>query len=64
MRNYFAAAIADSIFIPYAEPNSKTEKFCHELLSWDKPVYTLNTDATKNLIGIGIKHIDSYPLNI
>lgn len=64
MRNYFAAAIANSIFIPYAEPNSRTEKFCHELLPWDKPLYTLDTDTTKNLIVIGIKHIDSYILNI
>lgn len=64
MRNYFAAAIANSIFISYAEQNSKTEKFCYELLSLNKPVYTLNTDATKNLVAIGVKHIDSYILNI
>jgi len=54
-RNRFIAAIGDSIFIPYAAPNSKTEKLCKELLSWGKPVYTLQNESNVNLIAMGVK---------
>ena len=36
-RNHFAAAIADKIFIPFAEPKSKTENLCRDLLEKAKP---------------------------
>ncbi|MEW6418746.1 MAG: DUF5615 family PIN-like protein [Nitrospirota bacterium] len=54
-RNYFVAALATAIFIPYAAPNSKTEQFCKELLAWNKPMYTLNSEANANLIALGVK---------
>jgi predicted Rossmann fold nucleotide-binding protein DprA/Smf involved in DNA uptake len=57
IRNYFVAALADSIFIPYATPNSKTEQFCKELLAWNKPIYTLHTESNANLIASGIEDI-------
>jgi predicted Rossmann fold nucleotide-binding protein DprA/Smf involved in DNA uptake len=56
-RNRFAGAIATSIFIPYAEPNSNTEKLCRELLTWNKPVFTLQTEFTMDLISLGVKNI-------
>jgi predicted Rossmann fold nucleotide-binding protein DprA/Smf involved in DNA uptake len=56
-RNRFIAAIGDSIFIPYAAPNSKTEQLCMELLAWNKPVYTLQSELNANLIAIGVKSI-------
>lgn len=55
IRNLFVAAIADTIFIPYAAPKSKTEQFCKELLTWNKPMYTLNSEANANLIALGVK---------
>ncbi|MCG2710116.1 MAG: hypothetical protein L6246_07375, partial [Thermodesulfovibrionales bacterium] len=54
-RNRFIAAIGDSIFIPYAAPNSKTEQLCKELLSWNKPLYTLQSESNSNLISLGVK---------
>jgi predicted Rossmann fold nucleotide-binding protein DprA/Smf involved in DNA uptake len=45
-RNYFVAALATAIFIPYATPGSRTETFCQELLKWGKRVYS--TDDEKN----------------
>lgn len=54
-RNRFVAAIADKIFIPYAAPNSKTEQFCHDLIRWNKPIYTNNSEANKNLLALGIQ---------
>lgn len=49
-RNHFVAALADRIFVPYAAPSSKTENFCNEILSWQKPVYTFESNFNQNLI--------------
>jgi predicted Rossmann fold nucleotide-binding protein DprA/Smf involved in DNA uptake len=56
-RNRFVAAMADAIFIAYASPNSKTEKFCKDVLKWGKPIYTLESDANKTLITLGARPI-------
>jgi predicted Rossmann fold nucleotide-binding protein DprA/Smf involved in DNA uptake len=63
-RNRFIAAIADKIFIPYAEPNSKTETFCRELISWGKPVYTLPESSNQNIIKLGAKSELSFIKNL
>lgn len=52
-RNRLVAALADYIFIAYAEPRSKTEQFCRDVLAWQKPLYTLNNDANANLVALG-----------
>jgi predicted Rossmann fold nucleotide-binding protein DprA/Smf involved in DNA uptake len=54
-RNRFIAAIGDSMFIPYAAPNSKTEQLCKELLAWSKPVYTLQSELNANLLAMGVQ---------
>lgn len=59
-RNRFIAAIGDSIFIPYAAPNSKTEQLCKELLSWNKPIYTLEGEFNANLFRMGAKNIVQF----
>ena len=56
-RNQFVAALADEIFVAHAEPNSKTEQFCREVLTWRKPLYTLKSDANANLIALGAKPV-------
>lgn len=55
VRNRFVAALADAIFVAHAEANSKTERFCREVLAWQKPLYTLESDANVNLIALGAK---------
>jgi predicted Rossmann fold nucleotide-binding protein DprA/Smf involved in DNA uptake len=57
-RNRFIAAIGDSIFIPYAAPNSKTEQLCKELFAWNKPLYTLPGGTNSNLVRNGCKTVD------
>lgn len=57
IRNLFVAAIADSIFIPYAGPNSKTEQFCTELLAWNKSVYSIQSEKNTDLIALGVRPI-------
>ncbi len=56
-RNYFVAALATAIFIPYAAPGSKTETFFQELLKWGKRVYTTDDGKNTSLIERGIKTI-------
>ena len=54
-RNRFVAALADRVFIPYARPSSKTEQFCSEILTWQKPVYTFRYAPNESLITLGAK---------
>jgi predicted Rossmann fold nucleotide-binding protein DprA/Smf involved in DNA uptake len=54
-RNRFVAALADAVFVTHASPNSKIEKFCHEVMRFGKPLYTFESEANKSLINIGAK---------
>lgn len=54
-RNRWVAALADKVLIPYAAPGSKTEQFCNEILRWKKPLFTIESDLNRNLIGLGAK---------
>jgi len=56
-RNLFVAALSAVIFAAHAGPASKTEAFCKEILSWQKPIYTFESDYNKNLIKIGARPI-------
>ena len=61
LRNYFVAALADSTFVAYAAPGSKTERFCHELVTWGKRLYTF--DSNVNLIAMGAQSIKGHRFN-
>jgi predicted Rossmann fold nucleotide-binding protein DprA/Smf involved in DNA uptake len=61
LRNYFVAALADSTFVAYAAPNSKTERFCQELVTWGKRLYTF--DSNVNLIAMGAQSIKGHRFN-
>ena len=52
-RNLFVAAMSAVIFVAHAGPASKTEAFCKEIISWQKPIYTFDSDYNKNLIEMG-----------
>ena len=54
-RNTFIAAIADTIFIAYAEPKGKTEQFCRDILIGGKTIYTVDSKANNNLISMGVE---------
>ncbi len=58
-RNYFVAALATDLFIPYAAPKSSTEMFCHELLKWRKQVYTVDDAKNMHLIEKGVPPISN-----
>jgi predicted Rossmann fold nucleotide-binding protein DprA/Smf involved in DNA uptake len=58
-RNRFVAALADAVFIVHASPNSKMEKFCHEVVRLGKDLYTFESDANKFLINFGGKPLST-----
>ncbi len=37
-RNRFVAALASSIFVPYAAPGGKAESLCKDVTAWGKPL--------------------------
>ena len=57
-RNLFVAALSAVIFVAHAGPGSKTESFCKEILTWQKPVYTFESDYNKNLVKIGARPVN------
>jgi len=54
-RNELIAALAEKVFVPYAEPGSKTEDFCKKIIRWEKPLYTLSATHNQNLLAIGAR---------
>ena len=57
-RNLFVAALSAVIFVTHADSGSKTESFCKEILTWQKPVYTFESDYNKNLIKMGARPVN------
>ncbi len=53
--NQFAAAISEELFVPYAEPDSKTETLCKKWIEQGKTVRTFDNEYTKNLFKLGAK---------
>ena len=62
-RNLFVAALSAVIFVAHAGPSSKTEAFCRQILSWQKPIYTFESDYNKDLIEMGARLVttDNVP---
>lgn len=56
-RDLFVAALSYIIFVAHAEPSSKTEELCRQILSWQKPLYTFESDYNKNIIDMGARSV-------
>jgi predicted Rossmann fold nucleotide-binding protein DprA/Smf involved in DNA uptake len=56
-RNEFVAALADTLLVAHAAPGSKTERFCHSILAWHKPLLTLESNENANLLVLGARPI-------
>jgi predicted Rossmann fold nucleotide-binding protein DprA/Smf involved in DNA uptake len=52
-RNRFVSLLADSFFVPYAAPGSKTEQLCQDLLTAGKKVYTFESEKESGLVKSG-----------
>jgi predicted Rossmann fold nucleotide-binding protein DprA/Smf involved in DNA uptake len=57
-RNRLVAELASAIVVAHAAPGSKTENFCHELLSMGKPLYTFDHPDNKGLIAAGARTLE------
>jgi predicted Rossmann fold nucleotide-binding protein DprA/Smf involved in DNA uptake len=57
IRNHLAAALADEILVPYADPGGKIEALCKELLRKDRTVLTFDYNYNKNLLALGAETI-------
>lgn len=56
-RNEFVAALSDKVLVAYAAPGSKTERFCHDVLAWGKPLLTLENDDNAHLLALGARPV-------
>lgn len=57
-RNLFVAALSAAIFVAHAEPSSKTEELCRQIISWQKPIYTFDSNYNNNLIKMGARPVN------
>jgi len=55
IRNQLVAALAQQVFVAYAEPDGKTETFARALIAAGKPVTTFKAKETENLLIAGAK---------
>jgi predicted Rossmann fold nucleotide-binding protein DprA/Smf involved in DNA uptake len=56
-RNRFVASLADEIVIAHAAAGGKTEAFAATVLSWGKPLYTVEGSDNASLISLGAQVI-------
>lgn len=52
-RNRFVAALAEKILVIHATPGGKLENMCREVITWGKPLLTLQNEANANLFSLG-----------
>lgn len=63
-RNELVAALADTVFVVYAAPSSKTEALCRKVHAWGKPLYTFGDKANANLLKLGAQPFDPYSIHL
>jgi len=54
-RNRLVAALAERVFVAYAEPGGKTEHLSELAISLGKPLYTFESKYNENLLALGAK---------
>ena len=58
-RNAFIADIADSVFIAYAAPGSKTQALCQQMITTKKRLYTIPSTYNQILIKMGAGEVEN-----
>jgi len=54
-RNRCVAAMSDSVLIIHAKAQGKTEALCHEISSWNKPLFKLDSGLSALLLRLGVR---------
>ncbi|MDD5677039.1 MAG: DNA-processing protein DprA [Kiritimatiellae bacterium] len=57
-RNLIISALAEKVFVAYAAPGSKTETLCRVISKWNKPRFTFNHEANRNLLSMGFSSVE------
>ncbi len=52
-RNRFVAALANAVFVAHAEAIGKLAGLCHEVIAWNKKLYSFEDESNTHLISIG-----------
>ncbi len=52
-RNRFVAALAERVLFVHAAPGGRTEALCRQIVTWGKPLYTIESAANANLVALG-----------
>lgn len=63
-RNLCAAALADRLLVPHAEPGGSTERLCREALADGKPVFTLDSSENAHLLEFGATPVPADDLTL
>jgi predicted Rossmann fold nucleotide-binding protein DprA/Smf involved in DNA uptake len=63
-RNRLVAALAERVFVAYAEPGRKTEQLCREVVAWGKPLLTFDSRHNRNLRALGARVLTEYEIAI
>jgi predicted Rossmann fold nucleotide-binding protein DprA/Smf involved in DNA uptake len=63
-RNCLVAALAERVFVAYADPGGKTESLCREVVATGKPLLTFESRHTENLRAIGAKILSADEIAI
>jgi len=65
VRNRFVAAVADAIFIAYAESGGNAEALAREAVKWNKSLFTFDSPNNDRLMKLGFRPVcpDSFALN-
>jgi predicted Rossmann fold nucleotide-binding protein DprA/Smf involved in DNA uptake len=63
-RNRLVAALAERVFVAYADPGGKTEQLCREVVAAGKPLFTFESKYTENLRAIGAKTLTAEEIAI
>ena len=53
VRNEVVAALADVLLITHATPGGRTERFCHTVRTWGKPLLALESHDNAHLFALG-----------
>lgn len=63
-RNRVVAALASEVFIAHAHPESRTERFCFDLLARKKSLWTIASPENRDLISAGARPLTPSALQV
>jgi hypothetical protein len=58
-RSRFLAALADFVFVAYADAGSRTEVFCRTLVAWGKPLFVLDSPRNRGVVAVGAQPVSA-----